>query len=70
LRNKIVSIEKLEGHSAKITFKLANKQSDLPFPVEIHQLQPESIHLRLFLVTSDDPYQEIEITTVKIVTLE
>ena len=70
LRNKIVSIEKLEGHSAKITFKLTNKQSDLPFPVEIHQLQPESIHLRLFLVTSDDPYQEIEITNVRIVALE
>jgi hypothetical protein len=60
----------MEDHSAKITFELANKLSDLPFPVEIHQLSPELIHLRLFLITSDDPYQEIEITTVRIVALE
>jgi hypothetical protein len=71
LRNKIVSIEKIDdSHSAKITFELKNKPSDLSFSVETHQLQPESTHLRLFLVTSDDPYQEIEITTVRIVALE
>jgi cysteine-rich repeat protein len=70
LRNKIVSIEKLEGHSVEITFELKNRLSDLPFPVETHQLQPESTRLRLFLVTSDNPYQETEITNVRIVALE
>ncbi len=67
---KMGFVERIQGENkGRIKLNLMNSFASLPFDLATDQFMPPTTYVRLFLVTSQSPYQETEIFDTKLLDL-